>query len=655
MEAGSLGGRLVLLESLVKGLLPEADLTSNDEIRQEANSLGIPLPHVDDGESEKIHLKPEDDYALPLMPDQQGQIQYIGPASSFGVHLKFRKLVESYGDVQFVMFGRNAAESDESGEVMPGYSPLDGSNQSGQLCISGDASNASSPSDSVREIDGPVLDSLIDSYFDTINPDFPVLHESSFREAYENWCNNSSATDPSFLCGLLCVLVLARRVTSMSIPTEAERKWWRHIQTLLPTVIFTSNVFAIQALLLTALHMHCTNHRDACWNLTGTATRIAFAIALHRDDIKPAQNPLARELRKQLWWTLYSFEQMQVSSFDRPSAIGQNVFSVNCPNERIIGGNYPQDFMKWSHKLVILLAATCRALNPVGSVNSAMEDAYNRPLSPTATILRDLNKWKDTLPSHLRLEVTDSLAPIAQRQLLLLHAQYHYIIVLILRSALLRRATVLSRSNRDALPQILVTVSETCIESGQSLGRILRRLESIGKYNALTWWDVFLTVNAAVVLGLEAVCHVKQHGSAPSSDSLRELAALSERQLQNPKIPPSQLKWSTIVIEVSSVVSHFTSSTPQPHTANNHHQLPVDATPASNPDLSFSEENTMNEYEPDSFRQNAYSYLTNSVQETSWNAAISLEDSNFARENASHFWAQFSLGDEVHEHLQSWD
>jgi len=260
-------------------------------------------------------------------------------------------------------------------------------------------------------------------------------------------------------------------------------------------VFFTSNVYAIQALMLTALHLHSTSHRDACWNLTGTAVRIAFAIGLHRDDIKhtQTQSPLGRELRKQLWWTLYAFEQMQVSSYDRPSAIPHTVSSVGYPNERIVGGNLPQDFMKWSQRLVGLLGSACRALNPGGVKSNAVEDAYNRPLSPAAGILRDLSRWKEALPSHLRLEVTDSLAPSSQRQLLLLHAQYHYIVVLISRSALLRRATVLSRNSQESLPEILITVSETCLESGRSLGRIMRKLETIDKFNPLTWWDMFYT------------------------------------------------------------------------------------------------------------------------------------------------------------------
>ncbi|PQE03659.1 hypothetical protein CJF30_00006348 [Rutstroemia sp. NJR-2017a BBW] len=283
-----LGGRLILLESLVKGLLPEADLSGVNEMQQLGKALGIPLPQIEDGsssgpaQSENNSTSSEEEQSLPLLPDQQGQVQYIG----------------DYG----------------------------------------------SPSETIREIDGHVIDCLVDAYFDIIHSDFPVLHEASFRETYEQWSLNTQAPNPVWLCSLLCVLILALRVSNVTVPEEIERKWWKHIQILLPTVFFTSNILT---------------------NLTGTAVRIAFAIGLHRDDVKHGSSPLGRELMKQLWWTLYAFEQMQVSSYDRPSAMESNVSSVGYPNERIVGvaGHCPQDFMKWSQKLVVLLGSACKALN----------------------------------------------------------------------------------------------------------------------------------------------------------------------------------------------------------------------------------------------------------------------------------------------------
>ncbi|KAF4626966.1 hypothetical protein G7Y89_g11190 [Cudoniella acicularis] len=621
-------------------------------MQQLGKSLGIPLPAIDDtcDEVEKINNLQEDDSVLPLMPDQQGQVQYIGPASSFSFHLSLRRLIGNYSSFEFAMFGRNAAD-EVPGMSSASHAP-NSRDRTERVALVNSPSDYSSPSDVVREIDGPVLDSLIEAYFEIIHPDFCVLHEASFREAYESWSTSPSTTDPAWLCGLLCVLILARRVAPITIPEEAERKWWKHAQTLLPTVFFTSNIYTVQALVLAALHLHNTNHRDACWNLTGTAVRIAFAIGLHRDDIKHTQNPLGRELRKQLWWTLYAFEQMQVSSYDRPSAIAYNVSSVSCPNERIVGvaGHCPQDLMKWSNKLVVLLSSACRALKPEGPGSSSTEAAYSKPLSPAAGILRDLERWKEALPPHLRLEVLDSLAPFSQRPLLLMHAQYSYAVVLSSRLALLRRATIISREAGTS-PQVLLNISENCIESGRILGRLMLKLESINKFNALTWWDIFYTFTSALVLVLDIICQVKQHGPEPATESqhiLRKLAALATRQCQDPRMPGTMQKWAVIVIDVSAMADQFTSIIPSQDAVTQAPKLAPIRVLLPKADC------TLAPYTPAATFQGSQLGSSSSLPNTILTEIVPFEESNMPDDSVPQFWSQLSFMDDANGQLQDW-
>lgn len=578
----TLRSKLALLESLVKALVPDANLSSNDEMIKLGKSLGISLPNDGTGadveveeeekgeeggkkKEKKVANAHEEEYTVSLFPDQQGQIQYIGPSSSFELHRKLRMLLGSYVSFEFTMFGHNAADQPSTSDTSS--DPQMGSGR--DLRESRELSNV--PSDCIslsyllRHSDGAILDPLVDAFFDIIHSDFPVLHEGSFRESYEIWSATVSTTDPAWLCALVCVLILSHRVAPITVSNETERRWWRYVQALLPAVLFTTNLSTIQALMLSALHLHNTNHRDACWNLTGTAIRVAFAIGLHRDDVKHLQGPLRRELGKQLWWTLYAFELMQVSSYDRPSAIGDMVTSTSHLNERIIGfaGHYPQDFMKWSQQLVLLLASTCKALNQAGTGILSGEDAYRRPLSPEAGILCDLGRWKENLPLHLRLKVTDSLAPSSRRPVLLLHAQYNYVVVLIAKPALLRRATSSSKVVKVQLPQSLYTVSETCVESARALGSIMLKLEAYDQFNALTWWDIFYTLISSMALVLDIFCRVNQHGrsrdSLGSQALLRELAGLMSRQLQNPRLPGTMRTWAAVVVELNSMTERLGS------------------------------------------------------------------------------------------------
>ncbi|KAF2440848.1 hypothetical protein P171DRAFT_434596 [Karstenula rhodostoma CBS 690.94] len=600
----SLGNRLALLESLVKGLLPDADVSNLDELRQLATSLGIAIPDspgADAGADLVNTPATEAEEPLSLLPDQQGQVQYIGPASSFSFHLKLRALCGQPPFPSFVLFGKNAADHATAERDA-------GADATAQPLLSPTASvfAHNAPGDLRRNPadEAATLEALVSAYFDHINPDFPVLYEHSFREAYAGWLARPATADLAWQCSFLCLLLLARRVARVAVPEEQERLWWKRVQTLLPVVIFTSSVTAMQALMLAAIHLHNTNHRDACWNLTGTAIRIAFAIGLHQDKASTSQPPLARELRKRLWWTLYAFEQMQVSSYDRPSAIEHHVSKNSCPSERILGAAAysPPEYSRWYDRLIVHLSSTCRAPKHM-KPNS--DESYAGPLSPAAGVLRDLERWKTDLPQHLRSEAVESTAPAFRRPLLLLHGLFHYTTIVLCRAALLARATTLCKDDIDATNPALIAMSNTCAESGRALAHILLNLDAIGRFDAITWWDVWYSLAASSILVLDLVCQNKI-GALDASESrilLPQLADLIRKHLQNTNVPGTIAKFGSLVPELhamaeSMIAAHVSPHMSQPEVRSSLSEpVPVSQTPPSQPQVApfaYSHRNTGN-------------------------------------------------------------
>ena len=531
-------------------------MSDMDELRQLGSSLGISLPGSGDGDGngeQNSGSDNEGDESMSLLPDQQGQVQYIGPASSFSFHLKLRALIGAGELRSFVLFGRNAADQEP---IKDDSDPRSLSTPSATSNINQSSPVGARALVSAQSSEVPSLESLIGAYFDHINPDFPVLYEPSFREAYEEWLLDPGNADPAWLCGFLCVLLLSRRVARITFQEDQERLWWGRVQTLLPVVMFTSSAMAVQALMLAALHLHNTNHRDACWNLTGTAVRIAFAIGLHQDRVNTTQAPLARELHKRLWWTLYAFEQMQVSSYDRPSAIEHPGSKINCLNERIISDLHsPPEYSQWYNRLVVHLGSACRAPKTVRGNSS--EESYVGPLSPAAGVLRDMGRWRNLLPLHLRMESVDSNSPAFQRPILMLHALYHYTVIVLCRSALLTRASVLSKEGRDAKNTALTTMADSCSDSGRALARILLKLEAIGRFDAITWWDTWYALASSSILVLDLVCLNKITGTDMSASRilLSQLADLAQRHKQNPHMPGTIAKFASIVPELQSMVN----------------------------------------------------------------------------------------------------
>jgi len=103
-------------------------------------------------------------------------------------------------------------------------------------------------------------------------------------------------------------------------------------------------------------------------------------------------------------------------------------------------------------------------------------------------------------------------------------------------------------------------------------------------------------------------------------------------------------KWATVVIDVNSVVNQFTST---PESGNTPTQTPF-------PNLEAPGSTSVaRKYQAVISPSNTYTYTTNTTtgMETTW------ENSDFSHDNASQFWAQFSMTDESNntDGLQDWN
>jgi hypothetical protein len=556
------GTRIRLLEAITKGLVPEADLSSNDELRRLGTSLGIPLPldHVEDGPPSRLMATGgmatvKKTLALPLLPDQQGHVQYTGPASSFSFHSKLGSLFDTDSKPEFVMFGPNAAAAD--GQTSPHTATSD---VASQTTVSTRPALPLESNEKAILPDPAVSNELVQAFFTHAHASFPILHETSFRATFEVWLCTKNKDEPNacWMVTLLCVWILGSKVGPGRISAEQETTWWQQVQLHLPTILFTTDMAALQALMLVALYLHHTSHRDACWNIVGAVVRIAHAIGLHSDDATAQLPPLSRELRKSTWWSVLAFEQLLVSSLDRPSAVDVLECGVSPPDERILGLMNPPEYSKWSTRLVQLLGSACRARTSYGPIS---KDETLGPLSPALSALRELQRWKELLPKFLQPEATDTTAPCYVRPILVLQAQYHYAVVVLTRAILLEHATTVSKGLRWTRCEGPQTLSDECRTSGASLCRTLLQMHGSDCFDSVTGFDMFYGITGASILVLEIVIMQKQGSDhMETSTLLQKIAMLAEKHVRNRKMPGTLRKWATLISELSSMTKKFCTS-----------------------------------------------------------------------------------------------
>jgi hypothetical protein len=434
--------------------------------------------------------------------------------------------------------------------------------------------------------DEPTRQILLQTYFTKVHGDFPLFHRATFEDEFELFMvqprtgglsqgaspqpiSHTSGPDWGWL-GCLHMILLFGSVadcTSNYIDHKTlQRESLSRVRSLLPHLVTKSTITNVQALLLLSLFLHNNNNRNGAWNLLGTAARIAFALGLHRCDLDTAFRPTERELRKQVFCTLYGFEQFLSSSLGRPSGLHEFDFDVKFPRDGILDDSTTASTQLGAASLRLqkILGQTREAIVKLkDKVTQRPYPAHNQTsttaLSSDEEIMELLNRWRQDLPSRLSIESIETVGniqlppnisdctksvplneletslsrqtPAQLRALITLHIQYHYIALLVTRPTLLweitsiNRRTTSRRSSQDSGNPVhhsaacnASSMATACRYHACQLSALVVLLDRFKILNGVTALDVFYAYSAGLVLILGLLknpgpAQMHRHGS----------------------------------------------------------------------------------------------------------------------------------------------
>lgn len=553
-----------------------------------------------------------------LIRDDSGHAHFIGPSGTLSFFADLRQLILSreknfgqanneprshfaHDDTAKALEADDIHEQDEQAntELLAGPSP-----QSILSELSKDISGPARPNPSEYLKNLPPQDSideLCHAYFTQIHRDFPLFHRATFEHELESYVvrwrtrvplsalkahEPTAAYGPDF--GWLACLHMVLLLGSVGLPTggldtdlrELRRNCLSEVRSLLPHLVTKCTITSVQALLLQSLFLHNNNHRNGAWNLLGTATRMAFALGLHRQDLETSFRPVERELRKRVFCTLYGFEQFLSSSLGRPSGLNEFDVEVKAPRDGFLddSAGTGSQFMLASLQLQKILGQTRSTIAKLkdrlnGEPSSNIDTSQ---CAPDKEILDSLQVWKQNLPLHLQMasirsledvplppsdmqETADSLSlsdlhtslsrqtPTQLRGLVMLHVQYHYIALLVTRPTLLLEISSFnscdtSRSTsyqadgninheKGPMPVTSSSMSAACHYHAAQLVALIVLLDKFQLVNGVSALDVFYAYSAGLVLilGLLKVPRLFGHEKSSDLSSRRRLTGHSGR------------------------------------------------------------------------------------------------------------------------------
>ncbi|EEY23498.1 conserved hypothetical protein [Verticillium alfalfae VaMs.102] len=605
---------------------------------------------TDDAVSAAAAASGAEDAQLSLIRDTSGNEHYIGPSGTLNFLSQLRRLmVSSEGTPEaqpevVTKFTQDdtaqALEADDSpgapGALHPATQtdgPLDGPSPASVTSVTSIAKDFTRMptvdlDETLRGLPADeTLELLVQSYFKNVHDDYPLFHRATFEDEYELYIvqarrrlqflpqsqaqpqNRSNAVPDWGWMGCLHMILVFGSIARPDIPgvdhSHLRRRSVAAARTLLPQFISKCTLSNVRVLMLLSLFLHNNNERNAAWNLVGTATRIAFALGLHRSDMRSSLRPLDREVRKWVFCTLYSFEQFLASSLGRPSGLQEMDVEIVPPREGFLDAGTGTDakLVFLSLRLQAILARTRFAYaRPQRRPDAEGQDVVPRP--SVDDIMRSLAAWKRDVaenPSfHMpdiqtrvslrgrgssaslhdedgdamefdELKVVLSWKTRAQlRAVLMLHIQYHYIAIVATRPILLREIAAARKALRDesagAPPPAMSAVADACVRHAVQLTYMVLFLDGFELVNGLSGLDVFYAYCAAMVLILRLLRRPPAAEGAEASDQqeeqiqvvIRELVRKSQSVLNRTNKSGSMKRFASVV----DAFAECTSQTP---------------------------------------------------------------------------------------------
>ncbi|RFU29418.1 hypothetical protein B7463_g6928, partial [Scytalidium lignicola] len=253
-----------------------------------------------------------------------------------------------------------------------------------------------------------LADKLVDCYMEFCHPQYPFIHEPTFRRQYDAFWTATKPADNIWAGTVNMVFALSCNF-SIEMPSHMGQMFYQRAKSLTePKVLDSQSLASLQALTLLGLYLQSTDGMTQSWNVIGMAIRIAQGLGLHRNNtINSARTQLDCEVHKRAWWACYVLDSVSCIQLGRPPILSKDSLSIDLPaciDDDFIsdtaqpsapGAGTPSE--KSYLSFFVATIQLCRFMRDVS-------EAYDQPDDQSRTLEIDQNMcdWISSLPSHLQ-------------------------------------------------------------------------------------------------------------------------------------------------------------------------------------------------------------------------------------------------------------
>ncbi|KAF2758089.1 hypothetical protein EJ05DRAFT_376792 [Pseudovirgaria hyperparasitica] len=305
------------------------------------------------------------------------------------------------------------------------------------------------------------------------------------------------------------------------VPRDPGLTFFRQARGLMSDVIELNCIRAVQASFVIGVYLLPANAIGSSYVYLGIALRKALALDLHLAHQDTDFTTLERELRRRLWWSIYSLERNTTLKLNRPRSIAVSTISAPLPSE-LPQLDAQQAFNNLQHQI-----ANARLTLLLDQLQDTLD-----PQKYVSGIEHSLKTWKRSLPPSLRL---CNAHPKSSnfRAVFHLHLNYHIAWIFMGKLSVLTmiRANLqydLGRSSTQVhLAEHEERLARACIGSANKILHMFQDMQSTGNLTRFSFTDFQGCSIATVIIILSGMLErnaIYERVAAFGKDCLESMA-----------------------------------------------------------------------------------------------------------------------------------
>ncbi|KAH7402550.1 fungal-specific transcription factor domain-containing protein [Pyrenochaeta sp. MPI-SDFR-AT-0127] len=424
-----------------------------------------------------------------------------------------------------------------------------------------------------------LADALVAAYFDHVHIYLPLFHRGMFQFRLEaTYSRNTEllkdCTDIGWLVALALVFAFGCQQLHEHDPEQAQKlrlKYLSFAKTYFRQLLSTTCLVNVQALVLFNVHHHTIGQKSNSWLLLGLAARMAITMGMHRDGPNMEFDPIERNTRRQVWWSIYTFEKVLCSILGRPSIIDDRESSMLLPDAPMLDQrSMSAEYMGFGFE-VIRMSYSIRQ-------RAYFDKVTARERTPTLdvaeSLLRECGDFFTTIPAHLSLSYSP-VPPDQRARILLLHIYYYYMRCIVSRDFLIQKVerNICYLENKPT-PFTedwgrTLALSEDCVESAHQSIQCIMAGAHLGMIG-ISWLDLFFIFHSVLIVCADFLARPKEQPDSHKDAERKEMVRAMLNHVRGmKKLAPTYNILSQIAIQFATITGIIDDSSTMSHESPN--------------------------------------------------------------------------------------